>query len=212
MTEEINPHSAWSGETPPANKDRIWAAYSSRRWGRVLELGPHDGRDTIHLAKHCEKLSAVEGRGENVVATQAACDRAGAYNVTLFMGDLEKFDLARLGRFDSVWAVGILYHLPRPWDLVARIAEMTDLVYGWSHCASQAAETRDGCEGDVWIEGGPDEPLSGLSPQSFWLTPAAFERMWYRHRYHGFQWLKGPSPHPNGGLAGQFVAQREGIL
>jgi hypothetical protein len=185
----------------------LWRMFSARHWQTVLECGPLDGRDTIHLARHCETLIAVEGRAENLLATQLACEAACVANVALLLGNLETLDLGILTPVEAAWCSGLLYHFAEPWLFVDRLRRIAPLVYGWSHVAERVECERGGYRGYEWAEI-PSSRFAGLSPASFWLEPGDFARM-FRERGFRFDWVVDPAPHVNGGLVGQFVASRE---
>jgi hypothetical protein len=124
---------------------------------RILELGSLEGGHTIGLAQ-----------------------RLGVEHV---LG----IDLAHFGHFDAIYCSGLLYHLPEPWRLTAQFRSVADGVFIWTHCSTEEAAT---CLADTYrgwhTEGGPEEALSGLSPDSFcptlgslcnMLTNAGFARI-----------------------------------
>ena len=188
------------------NKDYLFLEIVRRRPRRVLELGPCHGRDTVALSALGSSVVAVEGRPGNCETVRRRVNSmVPNADVDVILGDLETFDLNGLGRFDLVLATGILYHLKRPWDLVARIQAVTDLCLGWSHVAPVASEQREGYSGSPYVEGCGES--AGLSPESFWLTSESFLSCWIRVNGWRACWLDTPSPHPNGGDAGQFLAE-----
>ncbi len=69
--------------------------------------------------------------------------------------------------------------------------------------AEAASETREGYAGRPYREV-PGSELSGMSPESYWLTPDEFARMRREAGFREFRWLTNPQPDPNGGLVGQF--------
>jgi len=75
-------------------------------------------------------------------------------------------------QFDAVFCCGLLYHLPRPWELIEQIAQVTDSLFLSTHYApdTQADTLRNGVRGMVYQEFGVADPLSGLSDESFWPT------------------------------------------
>jgi len=201
--------SYWTPDSPPDNKHAIWNLYRRQRWSRVLELGPYDGRDTINLSRHTDRLSTLEGRPKNLHTVRQVCEASQVYNVSYYVGNLEKYDFARIGRFDCVWCVGLLYHLPNPWILVEKLASVTSTVFGWSHVAEKIDGDRNGYRGRPYKEGGLEDGLSGLSEDSWWLWPDDFARLWMDNGFSRFAWLTPPqTPHPNGGHAAQFVARQ----
>jgi len=188
--------------------NRIWPEFLRKAPQRVLELGPLDGRDTVLLARECREVIAIEGRINNVTDTRDAVYGDGLGNVDVRFDNLETCDLAVLGRFDCVWASGILYHLPAPWDLVRRIAGVSDVCLGWTHVATDERDIANGYGGWHYIEDKPETSrLSGLSGRSFWLTESEFVRMWNDVNFW-CRFYSPPQPHTNGGLAGQFIAEK----
>ena len=141
---------------------------------RILELGSCQGGGTFQLAKRpgVEEIVAVEGRDYNVEKARLVQRLLGITNVTFVEANLETFDLKSLGRFDAVYCVGLLYHLPKPWELLAKLKEVSDVLYLNTHyCrANCVSRTVDGHEGANWREFGYRDPLSGLSNWSFWPT------------------------------------------
>jgi hypothetical protein len=148
---------------------------------RILELGSCQGGGTFQLAKYpgVEEVVAIEGRDYNIAKAKLAQRALGVSNVTFLHGDLETFNVASLGRFDAVYCVGVLYHVPKPWELLARLAWVTDVLYINTHYCpkNQVQLTLHGYEGKKWMEFGFDDPLSGLSAWSFWPTLVALARM-----------------------------------
>src|SRR5262249_20462097 len=139
---------------------------------RILELGSCQGGGTFQLAAHpsVQEVVGIEGRDYHVEKADLVRRALGATNVTFAHADLEAFDFVPLGRFDAVYCVGLLYRLPRPWDLLARLSGVADMVYLNTHyCARSEVETTlHGYRGRRWREAGYDDPLSGLSAWSFW--------------------------------------------
>ena len=148
---------------------------------RILELGSCQGGGTFQLAKHAglQEIVAIEGRDYNVEKAQLVQRLLGITNVTFVDANLETFDLQSLGRFDAVYCVGLLYHLPKPWELLAKLKDVSDLIYLNTHyCrANRVSQTAGGYEGANWRESGYDDPLSGLSHWSFWPTLNSLAKM-----------------------------------
>lgn len=147
---------------------------------RILELGSCQGGGTFQLAKRPgSEIVAVEGRDYNIAKARFAQRLLGISEVTFIEANLETYPLASLGRFDAVYCVGLLYHLPKPWELLARLQGVSDVIYLNTHyCrASRAARTVDGYEGADWRESGFKDPLSGLSTWSFWPTLNSLSKM-----------------------------------
>lgn len=148
---------------------------------RILELGACQGGGTFQLARHpgVAEVVAIEGRDYHVEKARFIQQTLGITNVRFMCADLESFDLTSLGRFDAVYCVGFLYHLPRPWELLARLADVTDHLYINTHYArlADADFTLNGYMGIRYTEYGYADPLSGLSAWSFWPTLPALAQM-----------------------------------
>jgi SAM-dependent methyltransferase len=144
----------------------------------VLELGCLEGAHSFSLAKLANRVVAVEGRHENIARAQFVQELLKVENVTFVEADLETVPLERFGRFDAVFCVGLLYHLPKPWLLLDQLAGVAPNVFLQTHYAEHEEATVDGMPGRTYREHGRADPLSGLSPESFWLTiPALTERL-----------------------------------
>lgn len=136
----------------------------------VLELGNLEGGYTIQLSTYSKKVVAVEGRDFNIEKSKLILSLYNLKNVELVQANLESYDLQLLGNFDAVFCVGVLYHLPNPWDLIERISKVTSRVYVWTRFANLQTHILNGWGGTYYSEGGINEPLSGMSAYSFWLT------------------------------------------
>jgi SAM-dependent methyltransferase len=149
---------------------------------RILELGSCQGGGTFQLAKRpgVEEIVAIEGRDYNVEKAQFVQHMLGLTNVTFIEANLETFDFKSLGRFDAVYCVGLLYHLPKPWELLTRLKEISDVVYLNTHFCRANCVSRNvgGYDGANWHEMGFEDPLSGLSNWSFWPTLKSLAQMY----------------------------------
>ena len=146
-----------------------------------MELGSCQGGGTFQLAKRTsvEEIVAIEGRDYNIEKARFVQRLLERDNVTFIEANLETFDLTSLGRFDAVYCVGLLYHLPKPWELLARLKEVSDVIYLNTHyCrAKSVSRTVHGYDGANWQEMGFADPLSGLSNWSFWPTLKSLTQM-----------------------------------
>ena len=89
----------------------------------ILDLGCLEGGHTFALAAHpgVERVVGVEVRRANLRRAEYVRRVTRSHNVEFVAADLETFDLSSLGRFDAVFCSGLLYHLPRPWELLAGV-------------------------------------------------------------------------------------------
>ncbi len=140
----------------------------------ILETGSLEGAQTFLLARHpgVRRVLAIEGREANLRKARFVQELLGVENAEFVQGNLEEADLSVFGKFDAVFCCGLLYHLPKPWEFLKRLPALAPILYLWTAYASdkEAIVLPNGMRGKIHSEGGPDEPLSGLSPTATWLT------------------------------------------
>jgi len=172
----------------------------------VLELGCLEGGHTIAIARalNPRRVVAIEGRAANVERARLVMRAHGLSMVDVRQGDLETLDLRTLGRFDAVFNCGLLYHLPRPWELLRRIARVTRGMYLSTHYSpdDQAVTTVNGYSGFLYGEYGHEDPLSGLSNQSFWPTRSSLLAMLHDAGFGACNVTYEEPNHPHGPLIG----------
>jgi SAM-dependent methyltransferase len=138
------------------------------------ELGALEGAQSFLLADRpgVERVFALEGREANLRKARFVREKLQMQKVEFAQANLEETDLSTYGEFDAVFCCGLLYHLPRPWDLIRQFPLIAPILFLWTHYAgeNEAGDLLYGLRGKIHIEGGPDEPLSGLSPTATWLT------------------------------------------
>jgi tRNA G46 methylase TrmB len=81
---------------------------------RILELGSLEGAHSILLASHpnVSEVIGVEGRKQNIDKTDLIGAKLDVKNVRFVEADLQVFDPLARGTFDTVFCVGLPYHLP----------------------------------------------------------------------------------------------------
>ncbi len=140
----------------------------------ILETGSLEGAQTFLLSRQpgVRRVLAIEGREANLRKARFVQELLGVKNVEFVQGNLEEVDLARYGKFDAVFCCGLLYHLPKPWEFLARLPAVAPILYLWTAYAGEkeAIALPNGMRGKIHSEGGSAEPLSGLSPTATWLT------------------------------------------
>ena len=112
---------------------------------RVLDLACLEGLYSIELGLRGAQVVAIEGRKANIEKARFAGSALGLDNVEFIHGDVRDFGHERLGAFDVVLGLGILYHLDAPdvFTVVERIGDMcTRLAVFDTHVALHARETR----------------------------------------------------------------------
>jgi SAM-dependent methyltransferase len=163
------------GDFDPAVGDRVGQFFQAFPEARsILELGPLEGGHTFDLAQRpgVIRVLAAEARAANIVRAKFVQELLEVRNVEFVEMNLENAELTAFGKFDAVFCSGVLYHLPEPWKLVAEIRRVTSKLFVWTHYVPEAdADFVVGeLRGQEHLEGGPNEPRSGMSPKSLWLT------------------------------------------
>jgi SAM-dependent methyltransferase len=167
----------------------------------ILELGSLEGGHTLALAQRPEvqRVVGVEARMSNIERARFAQELLHVNNVEFVRADLEAADLAAFGNFDAIFCSGLLYHLPEPWKLILQMARVASRVFIWTHCAPESSQgVRGNLRGHEYIEGGIDEPLSGMSPKSFWLTLESLKAVLISAGFPSIRILQDDPGHPHG--------------
>ena len=171
---------------------------------RVLELGSLEGAHsfTLRALPGVASVVGIEGRAANIEKARFVQRKLGVAGVEFVHANLEDFDLSSLGAFDAVFCAGLLYHLPRPWELLRRLRPACGSLLLATHYAwvTKADAEGGGYRGMMYREFGLAEPLSGLSEQSFWPTREALLAMLRDAGYGRVQVCDDHTAHPHGPL------------
>ncbi len=190
----------YGGAISAAEDERLAQFFAfAPKAARVLELGALEGAQTVLLAARAREVIAIEGRAANIRKAELVKQSLGIANAEFVEANLETTDLATFGHFDAVFCSGLLYHLPEPWKLIAQLARIAPRLFIWTHYSDDlmANETRHGFRGQVHIEGGPDEPLSGMSELAFWPTLGSLITMLTASGYRRVEIIKHEPTHQN---------------
>lgn len=168
----------------------------------ILELGSLEGAQSFILAQQpgVKRIVAVEGREANLRKARFIQELLEIRNVEFLQANLEESDLKTLGKFDAIFCCGLLYHLPEPWRLLAQMAAIAPQLFIWTQYAREE-EARDvgrGLRGKIHVEGGADEPLSGLSATATWLTLDSLRDILTANGYKNIDVIYDDPAHPNG--------------
>jgi len=167
----------------------------------ILELGSLEGGHTFMLARHqgVERVLAIEGRLANIDKAKFIGSLLGISNVQFKHANLEQSQLQSFGYFDAIFCCGLLYHLTEPWKLLSQAPLVAPSLFVWTVYANEDEATIEieGLRGREYTEGGLNEPLSGLSPKSTWLTLPSLLELLKRSGYGDIEILE-KSQNPNG--------------
>lgn len=152
-----------------------WAGVPSS----ILELGSLEGSHTVHLARPVgvERLTALEARADSVRRARFVNEVLGFDHVTVAQADLEECDLTSFGTFDAVYCAGLLYHLSRPWLVLAQLATVAPILFLDTHVSDTGYIEINGYRGRMYGEFGVDDAFSGMRRASFWPDADSLGRM-----------------------------------
>jgi Methyltransferase domain len=193
---------AFGGDHVTAHDERVpqfFEAFPDAR--TILDLGALEGGQAFAMARHgVDRVVAVEGRASNLEKARFMQGVLKVENVEFVLADLERVDLTTLGKFDAVFCCGVLYHLPRPWELIEKLSAISPRLFIWTHYSveSEANLLENGYRGRAYQEKGLQDPWSGLSPTSFWPTLESLQRMLGDAHYSSVRTIKNNLLLPNG--------------
>lgn len=168
----------------------------------IIELGSLEGGHSFALAKGAsvKRVTAIEGREKNIEKAKLVQKILGDKKVEFVLGDIEKLDFGQFGTFDAVFCSGLLYHLPKPWELIPKLARISPNIFIWTQISEEAKakKMREGWRGRFYREGGLFDPLSGLSKKSFWLSLGSLIGLLTGNGYRETKIFEHNLAHPNG--------------
>ena len=168
----------------------------------ILELGALEGAHSFILAQRLgvKRVVALEGREANLRKSRFVQELLQIGNVEFAQANLEHADLSAFGKFDAVFCCGLLYHLPEPWKLIEQCASVAPLLFIWTQYAAEneAHDMGRGLRGKIHVEGGADEPLSGMSATATWLTLDSLRALLVASGYESVEVLHDDPAHANG--------------
>jgi SAM-dependent methyltransferase len=101
----------------------------------VLELGPLEGGHTWMLEQQgAASITAIEANRRAFLKCLVLKEVVGTSRARFLLGDFLSFlREAPDARFDVGVASGVLYHMPEPVELLARLARACDRLFLWTH-------------------------------------------------------------------------------
>ena len=168
----------------------------------ILELGSLEGAQSFILAQQpgVKRIVALEGREANLRKARLVQGLLEIQNVEFIQANLEHADLTAFGEFDAIFCCGLLYHLPEPWTLLGQLPKVAPLLFIWTQYAAdtEAHDLGRGLRGKIHIEGGADEPLSGMSSTATWLTRDSLRDVLATSGYKKIEVIHDDPAHANG--------------
>ena len=172
---------AWSGkrDAPEPIPDRRVGLFDTRfglRDRHVLEVGCFEGIHTIALCDRAGRVTAVDGRIENVVKTIVRCSMFGRHP-TVLTCDLERPEAARQWlEADLCHHVGVLYHLSDPVRHLRQLGTWIGrgLMLDTHYSEPESAEDSYEVDGERFrfkrFGERRADPFSGMESHAKWLT------------------------------------------
>ena len=168
----------------------------------ILELGALEGAHSFLIAQHSgvKRVVALEGREANLRKARLVQQLLQVQNVEFAQANLEHTQLIGFGKFDAIFCCGLLYHLPEPWRLIEQLPPIARVLFIWTQYSpeQEARDVGHGLRGKIHIEGGADEPLSGMSATATWLTLDSLRELLARNGYTKVEVIHDDPAHPNG--------------
>ena len=97
---------------------------------RVLDIGCADGFYALEFARrNAIEVVAVDPWVKHINRIKWLMNHFGIHNITPLVGNIEDMTVEKFGKFDSVFMLGLLYHLKDPLTGLEAVAKLTDELY-----------------------------------------------------------------------------------
>lgn len=137
----------------------------------VLELGPLEGGHTYMLDRRgAAEVLSIEANTHAYLKCLIAKELLGIPAGRFVCGDFVAYLQSATKHFDFVVASGVLYHMVKPVELIARIATVSDAVYLWTHYYDRDVLASRSASAHRVVEPQP-------------VVTEGFEHHHYRHEY-----------------------------
>ena len=178
---------AWNGkrDAPEQIPDPRIERFDERfglRDSHVLEIGCFEGIHTIALCDRAARVTAIDGRIENVVKTIVRCSMFGRHP-TVVTCDLERPDAATDWlQADLCHHVGVLYHLTDPVRHLRQLGTWIDrgLMLDTHYSEPESTDDAYDVDGERFAFkrfGEGTDPFSGMESHAKWITLDDIERV-----------------------------------
>jgi len=145
----------------------------------IIEMGPQEAAHTIMMHNFgAKKIISLEGRLSSYIKCCAIKNIFELTNAKFYFEDLRSVELKKFGKFDVCLCSGILYHLPNPAELIAKISEVAPRILINSHYSNDKIPHSEEVEiimngkkykGKKYDGEDIDNINSGLQQYSFWF-------------------------------------------
>ncbi len=147
---------------------------------RILDLAAFEGAFAIEFARHGADVVMVEARDPHIAKARFVKEVLGLENLEVIQDDVRNITVDRLGSFDVVLCLGILYHLDAK-DLIPFLSAIEGLTNHLAVLETQmslrARDQLKGPKASYWGRyfGENVEQLGAAidSPKALWLTKSS---------------------------------------
>ena len=126
-----------AGKTPLFEDPRVsWAIEKLGGLNNksVLELGPLEAGHTYMLEKAgAKEIRAVESNSHAYLKCLIVKEILNLRKSKFLCGNFVEYLKQTNDKFDVCWASGVLYHMTHPVELLAKIANVSNQIYLWTH-------------------------------------------------------------------------------
>jgi SAM-dependent methyltransferase len=149
------------------------------RNARILELGSLEGIHALMFQRlGAREVVGIEGRKVNFLKCALVKNAFSLNRCRFVFGDIKTVLPILKGPFDLCVALGVLYHLDNPVDVIEKIARVARSLFVWTHYSVEDIPSgpflqmrhRDKEYRGKNVTERIEECLSGLTPTSFRLT------------------------------------------
>ena len=131
-TREIAPLPGPQPDNHPRDRwaDLVGAVPVDLSGKRILDIGCADGFYTLELARrNALEVVAVDSWKKHIIRVEWLREHFDLHNITPVVGNIEQITVERIGRFDMVFMLGLLYHLKDPLTGLEVVSELSNVLY-----------------------------------------------------------------------------------
>ncbi|MGR3541345.1 MAG: class I SAM-dependent methyltransferase [Hasllibacter sp.] len=99
---------------------------------RILELGSLEGAHTLQYTREGASVTGVEANEAHFLKSLVLLNAAGVRDAQMLLGDFEGYLSSTEDRFDIVSALGVLYHMTNPVNIVRLCSRVASSMVIWT--------------------------------------------------------------------------------